>query len=91
MSWCLVEGRADKASLLEYEARLNMLVAEHPITACCQYDVRRFDGRTIMDVLAVHPVMIVRGQVVKNPYYTDPNEFLRQYRTRVVGNAAHEK
>lgn len=85
MSWCLVEGHADEASLMEYEARLNLLVAEHPYTACCQYDARRFDGHIIMDVLSVHPVMIVRGQLVKNPYYVEPAEFLREYRTRMKG------
>lgn len=58
MTWCLVKGRADEASLMEYEARLNGVVAGHPCTVCCQYDVRRFDGRIIMNVLAVHPVMI---------------------------------
>jgi hypothetical protein len=84
MSWCLVEGRADEASLMEYEARLNLLVAEYPHTVCCQYDARRFDGNTILDVLSVHPVMIVRGQLVKNPYYIDPAEFLSEYRTRAV-------
>jgi hypothetical protein len=84
MSWCLVEGRADEASLMEYEARLNLLVAEYPHTVCCQYDARRFDGNIILDVLAVHPVMIVRGQLVKNPYYVDPEEFLIEYRERAV-------
>ena len=35
-----------------------------------------------MDVLSVHPVMIVRGQLVKNPYYIEPDEFLKQLRDR---------
>jgi hypothetical protein len=80
MSWCLVEGRADETSLLDYEARLTMLVAEYPYTACCQYDARRFDGGVIFDVLKVHPVMIVRGQLVKNPYYVEPHIFLEELR-----------
>ena len=82
MSWCLVEGRADEASLMEYEARLNQLVAEHPYTACCQYDASRFDGALIMDVLSVHPLMIVRGQLVRNPFYLAPEAFLAEYRAR---------
>ncbi len=82
MSWCLVEGRADEASLMDYEARLNLLVAEHPYTACCQYDARRFDGHIIMDVLSVHPMMIVRGQLVKNPFFVEPETFLAEYRAR---------
>jgi len=88
MSWCLVDGRADEASVMDYEARLNLLLAEHPYTACCQYDARRFDGELIMDVLSVHPVMIVRGQLVKNPYYVEPDIFLKEYRMRRKGREA---
>jgi hypothetical protein len=88
MSWCLVEGRADESAILEYEAHLNELVADHPYTACCQYDVRRFDGRMILDVLAIHPYSIVRGQLVKNPYYIGPQAFLQEYRSRAKGSAA---
>ena len=79
MAWCLVKGRVDETSLIEYEARLNLLLVDRPLTLCCQYDTRRFDGNTIMNVLAVHPVMIVRGQLVKNPYYVAPDEFLQKY------------
>ena len=35
-----------------------------------------------MDVLDVHPVMIVRGQLVKNPYYIEPDVFLEKLRAR---------
>ena len=83
-SWCLVEGRADIASLMAYEARVNVLLTTYPITACCQYDTRLFDGSTIMDVLAVHPVMIVRGQLVRNPYYIEPDRFLKEHRDRIA-------
>ena len=80
MSWSLVDGRTDEASLMKYEAQLNCLTEERPITACCQYDARRFNGQIIMDVLAVHPVMLVRGQLVKNPFYIEPQDFLQKYR-----------
>lgn len=85
MSWCLIEGRADEESVMEYEARLNHLLSAYPYTACCQYDARRFDGHIIMDILSVHPVMIVRGQLVKNPYYIEPDVFLEEYRARKRG------
>jgi hypothetical protein len=41
-----------------------------PVTAICQYDTRLFDGETLYRLLTVHPMMIVRGRVVRNPYYT---------------------
>jgi hypothetical protein len=82
MSWSLRNGATDTEQVMEYEAGLTGLVREHPYTACCQYDARQFDGQTILDVLSVHPVMILRGQLVKNPFYLEPTAFLETYRER---------
>lgn len=62
--------------LLEYESRITMLLREKPITAVCQYDANLFDGATIMEVLKVHPQMIVNGEVVNNPFFIEPEEYL---------------
>jgi hypothetical protein len=62
--------------LLEYESRVSLLLREHPVTAVCQYDARSFDGATLMDVLKVHPLMVVRGAVVHNPFFIPPEKFL---------------
>ncbi len=75
MSWCLDNG-ADCIKLMEYEARLNQLLVEYPYTACCQYDTRRFPGDVILDVLQVHPLTIVNGQLVRNPFFVKPEVFL---------------
>jgi len=75
MSWAL-RGIPGSERLVEYESRVNALLVEHPVTAICQYDARRFDGTTLFEVLRVHPMMIVRGQVVRNPYYVKPRAFL---------------
>jgi len=64
--------------LMEYESRVSLLLKEHPVTAVCQYDANTFDGATIMKVLKVHPLMVIRGAVVHNPYYVPPEEFLAQ-------------
>lgn len=62
--------------LLEYESKVSLLIKKYPINAVCQYDARSFDGSTIMDILKVHPYMIVRGAVVRNPFYIHPDEYL---------------
>lgn len=86
MSWALAEGRASVPDLLEYEAKLNTILETHPLTTVCQYDARRFDGALIMDMLSVHPMMIVRGQLVKNPYYVKSDVFLKEYHNRLERN-----
>ncbi len=62
--------------LLEYESRVSLLLKDVPVTSVCQYDAHAFDGATIMDIMKVHPHMVVRGVVVNNPFYVPPEEFL---------------
>lgn len=62
--------------LLEYESRVSLLLRDHPVTAVCQYDARAFDGSMILEILRVHPFMIVRGAVVQNPFFIPPEEVL---------------
>ena len=69
--------------LLEYESRVSLLLREHPVTAVCQYDARCFSGAMIMDILKVHPMMVVRGSVVHNPFFIPPEEFLSRQSAEV--------
>lgn len=77
MSWVLrdVPG-ADR--FLEYEARLNTITETFPYIGMCQYDARLFDGATLFKVLEVHPYMIAQGQIIRNPFYIQPEEFLAE-------------
>jgi len=76
------ERGMDLAGVVEHEARLTPLLLHHPSTVCCQYDSRRFSGAILMDVLSVHPVMRIRGQLVRNPLYLEPADFLEELRLR---------
>jgi len=71
-----VEKVKGGSRLLEYESKISLLTREYPVNAVCQYDAREFDGATIMDILKVHPYMIVKGSVVHNPFYIEPEEYL---------------
>lgn len=79
MSWALSPDITGAEELVEYESRLNLLMETHPLTAICQYDANRFDGATLFEILQVHPMMVVRGQIVRNPYYITPSEFLARH------------
>lgn len=58
--------------LVEYESRVTMLLEEYPLTAVCQYNAHQFSGAIIMDVLKVHPRMVINRKVVHNPFYIPP-------------------
>ena len=62
--------------LLEYESRVSLLQKKYPISAVCQYNANEFDGATIMNILKVHPLMIVKGNIIHNPFFIPPEEFL---------------
>jgi len=79
-AWALKEIPGS-SRLIEYEAKINEVFKEYPITAICQFDANKFDGKTIFECLKVHPFMIVHGQIVKNPYYLDTEEYLKTLET----------
>lgn len=75
MTWAL-RNVAGTDELIEYEARLNELTPKHSCSLICMYDVNRFSGRALADVLATHPYVILNGKIHKNPHYIEPIEFL---------------
>jgi hypothetical protein len=70
MTWAL-RGIPGADRILECETRLNELIKEAPMTIMCQYDLTKFDGGLIYDVLNAHPVVIVGGHILRNPFYQD--------------------
>ena len=40
------------------------------------YELARFEGYALADVLKVHPKIMLGGMVLNNPYYIEPDEFL---------------
>ena len=78
MSWAR-KGLPGSDRLMEYESGVNRVVETHPVTAICQYDANEFDGDTILRCLEVHPYTIIRGQVIHNPFYMRPEEFMARH------------
>ena len=75
MTWALSElpGVED---LVEYEAELNRFLPRFPQVVVCLYELDRFDGEVLVDVLKTHPKVLLGGIVLANPYYLEPDEFL---------------
>jgi hypothetical protein len=77
MLWVL-DGKPGTEHLMEYESLGDIVLKPNPITIICQYDARKFDGATILNCLKVHPYMIVKGQIVRNPYYMSHDEYMAE-------------
>jgi len=81
MEWAL-EDRPGVADIVEYESRLNYLLPQYDDTVVCTYDLEKFSAPVIMDILRTHPMVIVGDVMQENPFYTPPDELLRELDSR---------
>ena len=75
MFWA-IEAIPGIDQLMAYESRLNYFIPEKPWISICLYDVSKFSGSIIMNVLRTHPYTINGGVISENPYYQDPDKWL---------------
>jgi hypothetical protein len=85
MDWA-AEGRSYVDNLVEFESRVNDVWCRHDDAVICVYDLAKFGGDTVVDIMRTHPMIIVGGILQQNPFYAPPVEFLRELRDR---RAAH--
>jgi hypothetical protein len=83
MEWAL-EDRAGVEDLVEYEARLNHILPRYDDVVVCTYDLTRFPASIVLDVLRTHPMVVIGGIMQENPFFVQPDEFLRELRERDV-------
>ena len=81
MEWAL-QDLPGVDDLLEYEIRLNYLLPRYDDPLICTYDLARFGGGLLIDILRTHPVVIIGGILQENPFFVPPDEFLRELRQR---------
>jgi hypothetical protein len=75
MAWAL-EAIPGIEHLMVYESRLNYFIPGKPWISICLYNVNKFSGSIIMNVLRTHPYTISGGVITENPYYQNPDKWL---------------
>ena len=68
--------------LIEYEATVNDMLSRAKTPTVCVYDPGRLSGGILIDLLRTHPLTVLNGVLHENPFYTPPNEMLRELRRR---------
>ena len=81
MEWALGEF-AGVEDLVEYETRVNYLLPKNDDLVVCAYNLTQFGAGIMMDVLRTHPLVIIDGFLHENPFFVQPDEFLRELRGR---------
>jgi hypothetical protein len=69
-------------SWLEYETRVNYVLAKYDDPAICIYDLSKFSGDLVMDIMRTHPVVIIGEVLQENPFFVPPDRFLLEIRER---------
>jgi hypothetical protein len=75
--------------LIEFEARVNDVWCQHDDAVICVYDLAKFSGDTVMDVIRTHPMIIVGSILQQNPFFVPPKEFLQELYQRRAEQARH--
>jgi MEDS: MEthanogen/methylotroph, DcmR Sensory domain len=85
MDWLFTDKPAVN-NLLEYEARLNGVLARYDDPVICNYDMSKFGARVAIDIMRTHPMVIIGGLLRENPFFVPPDEFLEEMRQRRARN-----
>jgi hypothetical protein len=81
MDWLFLDKPAVN-NFVEYEARLNHVLAKYDDAVICSYDLSKFGASVAMDIMRTHPLVIIGGLLQENPFYVPPEEFLGEMRER---------
>jgi len=80
MDWAA--GRSHIDDLIEFESRVNHVWSRHEDAVICVYDLAKFGGDAVIDVMRTHPMIVIGGILQQNPFFVPPEQFLRERRSR---------
>ncbi len=78
-------NQSNIGELVEFEARVNDVWCRHDDAVICVYDLAKFGGDTVIDIMRTHPMIVIGGILQHNPFYVPPGEFVRELRERRAG------
>ena len=77
----------------DYDVRVAKVAGEHvwhrhDDAVICVYDLAKFGGETVIDIMRTHPLVVIGGSLHQNPFFVPPEEFLSELRERRAARAA---
>jgi MEDS: MEthanogen/methylotroph, DcmR Sensory domain len=82
---CHMDWAADRShidDLIEFESRVNHVWSQHEDAVICVYDLAKFGGDAVIDIMRTHPMIVIGGILQQNPFFVPPEDFLRERRSR---------
>jgi hypothetical protein len=93
-TWSRRDVVPDTQELLVLESEMNRYLQLFPQVVVCLYDIDRFGGGIIINLLKTHPRVLVGEVLLENPYHLTPDELLTEVAQgdeRVTANSEIEK
>jgi hypothetical protein len=81
MDWA-IQDRTHIDDLIEFESRVNDVWRRHDDAVICVYDLAKFGGDTVVDMIRTHPMIVIGGMLHRNPFFMPPEQFLADLRAR---------
>jgi hypothetical protein len=78
----VLEDLSGVNEFIEYETRLNDVLPSYNDPVICLYDTNLLNGTIAVDILRTHPLAVMGGLLYENPFFVEPQEFLRQLMQR---------
>ena len=88
MEW-VVDWGSQLHHVIEFESRVNEVWRRHDDAVICTYDLAKFGGDTVIDIMRTHPIVIIGGILQRNPFYVPPELFVPEFRERPAEQAMH--
>jgi hypothetical protein len=86
MDWaCAHPSRIE--DVIEFGSRVNDVWRRYDDAVICTYHLSKLSGDAVIDVMWTHPMVIIRGHLQRNPFFTPPEEFLHEFRGGRSGRA----
>jgi len=75
-TWSQRDVVPDMHELFRLESEINRYLPLYPQVMLCLYDVERFGGGLVVDLLKTHPRILMGERVLENPFCLTPDEVL---------------
>lgn len=84
MDWAS-EDPSRMRDVIEFESRVNDVWQRYDDAVVCTYHLGQLSGDAVVDIMRTHPLVIIGGHLQQNPFFTPPEEFLSEFRSRRSG------
>jgi hypothetical protein len=81
MEWA-VDAGSHIDNVVEFESRVNDVWLRHEDAVICTYNLAKFGGDTVIDIMRTHPMILIGGILQQNPFFVPPDVFLKELHDR---------